>query len=492
MQFDQISFHLEESVTVRLLRSEHAPLALGFFFHAFKKNNRIQIPYLELQTSLERYIEHLDPHLRTQFPHKAEHYLNVWCDEKHRFIRRYYEVHQDEPVTELTYDAERALEWMWNLEKKDFVGAQSRFFMVFESLRDLSEKANTSPEHHVEQLRQKRKLIDSQIDKIRKSGTVERLDETHAREKFLNIIEDARRLLADFRLIEDIFKDITQKVKNEKMRDLVTKGAILGQVLDAYDYLENSDQGKSFDAFWNFLNSTEQQEELRRLSASVLEIPEVKELVSANPQRGYDLALTKLKHQLLQVGQKVLKSRLRLSDELRKLLQNKNLVENQQVMHEVAEIKKLALEHHQIFTEIAPKDFVFFNFLPKVSLPLERPLWQPGKTHEYLNIKMDSSVLEPPSADVLHDFTNPYVVEEAKIKATIADELKIKARVTLAQIVQKHPVVFGALEILTYLNIAASEGRHDINNAHWVDLVFSTKNGHGVISMPEVTFLREF
>ena len=54
--FDQINFHLEHSSSVRLLRSEHAPLALGFFYRVFKEGNKHQVPFNELITFLDDYL----------------------------------------------------------------------------------------------------------------------------------------------------------------------------------------------------------------------------------------------------------------------------------------------------------------------------------------------------------------------------------------------------------------------------------------------------
>ena len=79
------------------------------------------------------------------------------------------------------------------------------------------------------------------------------MDATQIRERFLNLIEDSRRLISEFRLVEDIFKDITRNIKEKKLTEAATKGEILREVLDAHDGLEESDQGRSFSAFWSFL-----------------------------------------------------------------------------------------------------------------------------------------------------------------------------------------------------------------------------------------------
>lgn len=73
----------------------------------------------ELARLLDSYIEHLPGEVKKSMTCTGEYYANQWCSDKHRFLRRYYEKDQDEPITELTFDTERALEWMWSLEKKN-------------------------------------------------------------------------------------------------------------------------------------------------------------------------------------------------------------------------------------------------------------------------------------------------------------------------------------------------------------------------------------
>ena len=131
MQMDQIKFHLEISVTLKLLNGDYANLAVGFFFHVFKSSGKIQIPENILKMELERYLEQEDVRTNTKkkttLPQFAQKLLGMWCDDKHRFLLRYYDFESDVPIVELTYDTERPLEWVASLDKREFVGTHSRF-----------------------------------------------------------------------------------------------------------------------------------------------------------------------------------------------------------------------------------------------------------------------------------------------------------------------------------------------------------------------------
>ena len=68
----------------------------------------------------------------------------------------------------------------------------------------------------------------------------------------------AKELLSDFKEVDDNFKDIIKQIyqrqtDNEQKKDLLT------YIFDAYSELKNSQQGRTFYAFWEFLLSAELQ-----------------------------------------------------------------------------------------------------------------------------------------------------------------------------------------------------------------------------------------
>ena len=57
MEYDQIKYQLENSVTIKLLRSRNAPLILSFLSQQFKQKQQITIFESELESKLEDYLE---------------------------------------------------------------------------------------------------------------------------------------------------------------------------------------------------------------------------------------------------------------------------------------------------------------------------------------------------------------------------------------------------------------------------------------------------
>ena len=489
MDFERVLFHIEHSATLRLLQSRQAPLAMSFFFFAFKFKNRLQIPYSELKELLTEFLENLDDDARQEYTLLPQQFLDLWSNDNQGFIRKYFELNQDEPMTELTADTERALEWIQNLEKREFVGTQSRFLSIYESMKRIADQTEDNPESRLLFLKEQRKKLEDEIKAIQATGMVNRMDSTQIRERFLNLIEDSRRLISEFRLIEDIFKDITRKIKEKKLKEAVTKGEILREVLDAYDGLEESDQGRSFSAFWSFLISDDQQNQLRAFSEKILETPEIREFVRKNPDRQFDTGLLKLKSQLLQVGQKVLKSKFRLSEELRKLLHQKALVENKRVLELASEIKKLLLEH-PAFLEPGPKDFTTLQEGLGIYLPLSRPLWQPGCDARFANKQLETPA-KIDSMQALQNLTaimNAPPISESELEVRVEKLLVNMSQVSLSEVVKVFPIKFGAFEVLGYLLIATRSSQHLIRFDE-TEKIFCPEQGFA-LTVPQVIFLR--
>lgn len=464
LDFERILFHIEHSATLRLLRSRQAPLAMSFFFFAFKSKNRLQIPASELKEQLTEFLENLDDDAKQEYNLLPQQFLDLWSNEPQGFIRKYFELNQDEPMTELTADTERALEWIQSLEKKEFVGTQSRFLSIYESMKQIADQTEDNPASRLSFLKEQRKKLEDEIKEIQTTGVVNRMDATQIRERFLNLIEDSRRLISEFRLVEDIFKDITRKIKEKKLKEAMTKGEILREVLDAHDGLEESDQGRSFSAFWSFLISEDQQNQLRSFSEKILETPEIREFVRKNPDRQFESSLLKLKSQLLQVGQKVLKSKFRLSEELRKLLHQKILVENKRILELSFDIKKLLLTHRATFLEPGSRDFISLQDGLEIQLPLSRPLWQPSTEARFENKQLERSA-ESEFIQALENLTaivNAPPISETELEVRIEKLLESTDQVSLSALVQVFPIRFGAFEVLGYLLIAAKSRQHMI------------------------------
>jgi hypothetical protein len=76
---------------------------------------------------------------------------------------RFYPDGQAEAAYDATSDVERAYRWVAELEKRAFVGTESRLQTVVELLRQIVHGADANPDARIEQLRRRRAELDVEI-----------------------------------------------------------------------------------------------------------------------------------------------------------------------------------------------------------------------------------------------------------------------------------------------------------------------------------------
>ena len=481
MKHDELQAILKQAFSVKLLTSPNAPLILSFLDDQFKQAGRATIPHQELADALDTNLQALRQQDARRYPGSAPHYLSQWCDEQHRFLRKYYAVGSDDPVYELTSESERALSWVEDLHKASFIGTESRFLHILALLQDIAVHGSTDVTLRLKQLQAQQAGLQAQIDILNTTGEAERYSETQIKERFGQVSEAARRLLADFREVEENFRDIARTVQEQQFQAGTSKGDILRYVLDTDAALKTSDQGRSFYSFWQFLLSPAKQDELRELLDTVFAIPEL--IDSEHEQQN----VRHLKRHLLEAGSQVVASNRRLMQQLRKILDDTHAAEAQRVRDLIAEISQAAMQVALDF----PEDEIFLELegTPAIDMPAERQLWEPTSTPRFGD--------EPPQAGEanlaeanLQTLYNQLYVDEQMLRRHIDTLLEERSTVTLSDVVAAYPIERGLTEVITYLSIAAKEGQHHIDNDVQDTIPLGQNVDRRDITLPRITFAR--
>lgn len=489
MQYDILRSHLKQSAAVKLLQSQNGPLILGFLYDQFKQKQQIAIPHTQLVESLEAYIESINESYPDQYKQTADSYLKQWCDEKSRFLRRYFPANRDDPVYELTADTEQTLIWLDSSQKSEFVGTESRFLRIFDLLNEIVMYSTGDVEARLEQLEQQKAEIQAQIDRIKTTGNIEQFSDTQIKERFFEANDTARRLLADFQEVEENFQAIVREVQQQQLVLDARKGQIVEHVLDADQLLKESDQGRSFYSFWEFLMSSRRQDELQKLLAAVYELPEVSALDGRQSSQ-----LRRLKRSLIDAASKIIESNRRLGEQLRKLLNEQNMAEARRVIDLAQEIKKLAIELAD--TRLPrTKDFFELEGDPLIVLPIERPLWTPPIQINYANVELPEVLDDRLTADDLASLYNQFYIDKSVLKRQIATLLETRPTVSLAELIAVFPLKQGLAELVTYLLMAeenrpdaAGGAAHGIDESVW-EAIPLDEDGR-MIRIPRVVFSR--
>jgi flagellar motility protein MotE (MotC chaperone) len=462
----------------RLLVSPHAPLAASFLHQAFVAPNVRAMAQADLAEKLEDVLFGLRQSLgEDELPRSAAHYLDDWAANDKGWLRKFYPPGSDEAHFDLTPATEKALAWLEGLTQRAFVGTESRLMTVFELLRQMVEGSETDPEARIRELEKRRAEIDAEIERVR-SGDMPLLDDTAVKDRFQQVAATARELLSDFREVEQNFRNLDRSVRERIALWDGGKGALLESIFGERDAIADSDQGRSFRAFWDFLMSPARQEELSALLESAFGLAAVQSLAP-------DGRLKRVHYDWLEAGEHTQRTVALLSMQLRRFLDDKVWLENRRIMEVLRGIEAQALA-----VRAAPPKGDFMELdeaAPSIELPMERPLHTPT-----IHPVIAAQVLLEGGAEVETDaLFGQVVVDKARLAGWIRQSLREKSQVTLGELVQQHPLEHGLAELVAWLTLA-SEDRKTVfeedtrESVAWRDASGKPRRA----TVPRVSFVR--
>jgi len=466
----------------RLLRSDHAALVAGFLHRAFVAPNVRGMAAADLAEALEDTLYALRQQLgESAFPKPALEYLNDWAAPDKGWLRKYYRPGTDEAQFDLTPATEKAIAWLAQLGERQFIGTESRLLTLFDLLKQLSEGSEADPGKRLAELHKKRDDIDAEIARVA-SGDVPLLDDTALKDRFQQFMQGARELLADFREVEHNFRLLDRRVRERIALWEGGKGTLLEEVMGERDAIADSDQGKSFRAFWDFLLSSRRQEELTALLDRALSLPAVAELKP-------DARTRRVHYDWLEAGEHTQRTVAQLSQQLRRFLDDQAWQENRRIMdilHGI-EAKALALRGTTPPSTVAQMALAQAD----IALAMERPLYAPPirPVIAELALQLGDQDIDP---SALFD---QVMVDKAKLTRHIRHALQERAQVTLGELVAAQPLQQGLAELVAYLQLGSDNFSIVVDEASSEPIRWQAKAPKGQellrsARLPRVIFMR--
>jgi len=415
------------------------------------------------------------------FPKSALDYLNDWAGNDKGWLRKFYRQGSDEPYFDLTPPTERAIAWLSSLTERSFVGTESRLLTLFELLKQISAGSETDPETRIADLRKRRADIDAEIARA-EAGELTLLDDTALKDRFLQFTALARELLGDFREVEHNFRGLDRRVRERIALWEGGKGELLQDIMGERDAIADSDQGRSFRAFWDFLMSSRRQEELSALLEKVLALQPVAEL---RPEA----RLRRVHYDWLEAGEHTQRTVAELSRQLRRFLDDQVWLENRRIMEILhgIEAKALSLRESQPAGEV----MAIAEAAADIELPMERPLHIPA-----VKPRIDSIVPETGDGDLdAAALFSQIVIDKAQLARHIRHVLQDKTQITLAELCRSRPLQHGLAELVAYLQLGGDSFNTTVDETAEDVIVWQTTDGEGrevskQARLPRVIFVR--
>jgi hypothetical protein len=436
VQFDEIVAVRRTSAAWRLLRADNAPLVLSFLGRVFVDDNVREISESGLISLLDDELYSLNKRLGDgTYPRTPKGYLDEWSAPDTGWLRKYYVVESDEPHYDATPAVERAVAWVRSLADREFIGTESRLNTVFDLLRQIVYGANADPDVRLAELRRRRAEIDAEIAAVER-GEVSVLDASRRRDRYQQFGEVSRALLSDFREVEANFRTLDRQMRERIATWRGTKGELLDEIVGSRTTITDSDQGRSFQAFYDLLLSADRLDELDQLVREAQSIDTVT-----------DARLTNIHHDWLDAGTRAQTTVRRLSEQLRRFLDDQAWLENRRVMDLLRSIEATAytVRDHRI------DDFTheIDSPSPGVHLPMERPLFRPTAS-----LEVDSDGIEDGESDGDADALFEQIhIDPAPLIDGVRRALRRTTQVTLADVLAVTPLTHGLAELITYLSL---------------------------------------
>jgi len=462
----------------RLLGAHHAPLVAGFLHRLFIVPNVRSLSQADLVEALEDELFVLREQMGNDaFPETAHKYLNDWAENDKGWLRKFYPAGTDEPHYDLTPATEKALAWLEGLAERTFVGTESRLLTLLDLLRQINQGSQTDPAIRIAELQKRRDDIDAEILRIM-SGDIQILDDAALKDRFQQFVQLSRGLMADFREVEHNFRELDRRVRERIALWGGTKGKLLEEIMLERDAIANSDQGKSFRAFWEFLMSRSLQEELGQLLEQMLSLQPIHDM---RPES----RLHRVHYDWLEAGEHTQRTVAKLSGQLRRFLDDHAWLENRRIMDILHSIENHAL----LLRENPPsKDFMpLAETSPTVELPMERPLFR-------IPIKTLITEMVVDEGDVDVDTASLYdqvVVDLSELNMNIRKELQDRSQVSLSDVIARNPLRNGLAELVAYLQVSCEWARTVFDENVQEQVTWESRDGvTRRATLPRIIFLR--
>jgi Protein of unknown function (DUF3375) len=474
MELDYLEQLFKQTNALSLLRERRAALIIVFLKKAFAVG-RTHIGQEELTQLLTDFLSQYNeqdwadetdqPALGTernlfdQTRQRARNLLRQWEDKDRRYLRGANNA-QGQYEYSLTEHVVRAWQWIESMEQRDSVGTRSRLDDIFEKIkRIVANSREKTDAERVAELRQRQSEIEADIIAIESGKRPYRpFDSNRLREEYDGLLELISALSADFKAVEGNFERIRTDMLRQTAGMQGHKGALLGSALDARDQLDRTPQGMSFNSFFEELRDPQRTLYFETQVQALLHILDGREVEHANDQR-----LSQLYRYLLKEAQPVLDANRRIADRITRIVAENASLNRQLLRQRIGALKALFISREFLEQSIHPSTEVWQleTDHAAVQLPLEKKLkTQQETTHAGFarpNTNSDETPVLPINSEAAIGLR---LIEQIQAALSGTDSL------TLAQLLEQHPLQQRLTEVLAYLNIASQpDNRHFIDDA---------------------------
>lgn len=218
---------------------------------------------------------------------------------------------------------QRAIRFLDSLDNKVMTSTASRLATVQQAIESLESRLSPSQAGREKSLRERIDELQKQLAAVQ-AGQFEVLDGLPAIEGIREVYQLAVSLQADFRRVEDSYRNTDRELRQRIISENQNRGEIVDQLLNSHEALIQTPEGQVFETFHAQLVRTAELEEMKSRLRSILDNSNT---VKALP-RQQQSELQQLVTRLVQESERVIQARARSERDVRGFLKS-GLVDEQ-------------------------------------------------------------------------------------------------------------------------------------------------------------------
>jgi len=282
----------------RLLASPRAPLILGCLTSLFEQARDGVAEEDALQALSNMLLAFVNEEDFAVEPDKAAQQAGR---ELREWIKRGLVIERDHRLYS-TDALNSAVHFIESLDNRIMTSTASRLSVVQQQIEQLEIGLNPNPQSRVDAIRRKISALETELAEV-EAGHVEVLTDWQAVEALREVYNLATGLSADFRRVEDSWREADRTLRQTIVSEGAHRGEVVDHLLDGQEALLNTPEGRVFDGFFQQLRQTTELETMGERVKTILLHPAAPKALDRNQMndlRWLRLRLTSESYQVMQ------------------------------------------------------------------------------------------------------------------------------------------------------------------------------------------------
>lgn len=319
----------------RLLAARNAPLVLGCLQSLFREAD----DGVETETALQALTELLAEHANDEdLGGSGSDYAAQARKEVREWIQRRLIIEREGRLF-ATDALETALDFVVSLDQRLMTSTASRLSVVQREIENLDVSLNPDPQLRGEHIRGKIEELQRELERV-EGGDVPVLSKEQALEGIREVYNLATGLRADFRRVEDSYRDADCALRESIISSQSHRGDILDELLDGHESLLQTAEGQVFHGFFEQLKQDSSIRLARQRLRNIINHPYTRQALDDVQRNDLRWLFVRLNRE----SETVLRARERSENDVRGFLKTGLVAEHHRVGELLEQLQKVALD----------------------------------------------------------------------------------------------------------------------------------------------------